>query len=171
MLKLATEIEKLALFLEPSATASAGDVLALGEGSSEDNVYEITNALASGDAAAAIQTSRRVAALHADGEVRIVSELRRVMMLWFRIREALERGLKPQEMAAELQVAPYVLQRNLPSAQRFSISFLGELLTRLCELERSMKGGEGESRVAIELVVLDAARAAARARGPLGTGA
>jgi len=161
MLTLASEIEKLCLYLEPGATAEAGDVFALGEGSADENVYEITDAIGAGDAKRALATMRRVSALHADGGTRVLSELRRSFTLWFRLREALDRGEGPQTMASSLRTSPYVVQRNLSSARRYGVRALEDFLRRLCLLERSMKSGSTEN-VGVELLVLDASREAGR---------
>ncbi len=152
---LSLEIEKLSLYAEPGAPTSVETVRALVEGSSDDSVFDVSDALARGDVRSALRTMRRVASLHADGELRLLNELRRSVTLWFRIRERLDRGQTAKQIAGALRVPAFIVNRNLAGARRRPAPALRAMLGELLAIERRMKQGTGDVALALELLVLD----------------
>jgi DNA polymerase-3 subunit delta len=154
MRHLSNEIEKMALYCEEGGTATEEVVRALVEGSAEDSVYALSDAVAGGDLTRALRILRRVTRLHTDGEIRVLNELRRSFLLWFRIRERLDAGQSPQAMAGVLRVPAFVVNKNLAGARRWSLSAFGTVLGELLRIEQELKSGRGDSRVRLELLLL-----------------
>ena len=152
---LSLEIEKLALYADPGTPTSVETVRALVEGSTDDSVFVVSDALGRGDVRSALRTMRRVASLHADGDLRLLNELRRSVTLWFRIRERLDRGQDSKQIAGALRIPAFIVSRNLAAARRRPAAGLRAMLGELLTIERRMKQGRGDVAQALELLVLD----------------
>lgn len=154
MRQLSNELEKLALYCDEGATADAEVVRALVEGSAEDSVYALSDAVARGDLTVALRILRRVCRLHSDGDLRVLNELRRSFLLWFRIRERLDAGQNPQAVAGALRVPAFVVKKNLPGARRLDVGTHVRVLGELLAIEQALKSGRGDTRVQLELLLL-----------------
>jgi DNA polymerase-3 subunit delta len=157
MTRLGHEIEKLSLYAGSGNEATPEAVRALVEGSSEESVFEVSNAIGAGDLPKALRVSRRIVAVHTDGDLRLVNELRRSFTLWLRIRSQLDRGEAPGAIAGHLKLPTFLVRRNLEPARRFSQTRLGALLGCVQAAERATKGGPGDSRTVVEEAILSAA--------------
>ncbi len=158
MTRLASELEKLALYCEPGGRADRTEVRALVEGSTDESVYVLSDAIGRGDARGALRTLRHVLALQADGEIRVISELRRYLTLLLRIRRHLSAGVEVSRIAATLRLPPFVVRKNVDAARFFTEEVLSRGLHKIARIERSAKGGGGEVRSELELLVVGLSR-------------
>ena len=155
--RLATELDRLALWAGAGGTVEASDLEAMVADTSEEMAWALSDALIEGDAAAALGAAER---LSAQGEA--VTPL--IYQAAKRLREAhlavseLERGRPPGEVEAELPMHPYAAKLLV---RRVRGRAAGELRAAACavaDLEWWTRGGSDYPEdVAVTLAVRRAA--------------
>jgi DNA polymerase-3 subunit delta len=73
------------------------------------------------------------------------------------VGELRQQGLSAQEMAAELRLHPFVVEKGLDQARNFDLAQLEAAHRRLVETDWSIKTGTIEEVLALDLLVVDLA--------------
>ncbi|MEX2024036.1 MAG: DNA polymerase III subunit delta [Thermoleophilaceae bacterium] len=138
--RLTREIEKLAIALHPEPTARVEDVERLTAGEGSAKVYDLADALAEGNAEAAIELAEDLAQR---GErpsrfvYPIVGRLREV----HRAVELLEDGATEKQLASALKAPPWRAKKIVALARRADRESLERALCRFADLEVELRGG------------------------------
>jgi len=159
MIRLSSELEKLALYCEEGEKAGTHAVRALVEGSVGESVFDLSDAIGRRDVASAVKIFRRIVALHSDGEIRVINELRRYFTLLIRIKGHMDAGAAVAAVASKLRLPQFVIRKNMQAARAYPQDALVSCLSRIAGIERSAKGGIGEARSELELLIVGAPRA------------
>ena len=157
--RLATELDRLALWAGPGGTVSGGDLEAMIADTSEEVVWALSDALVDRDPAAAVAAAER---LSDQGEA--VTPL--IYQAAKRLREAsqalelLEQGMAPKEVEAALPMHPYAAKMLLRRLGGRSREQIRASACAIADLEWWTRGGaDYPERVALTLAVRRAAGA------------
>lgn len=151
---LASEIDKLATYVGEGGEISADDVRALTPVARQSKVFDLTDALARRD------TSTALALLHellANGE----SPLGIVALTAFQTRSLMQvkllsdRGMAAHQIASAAGIAPFVVEKSLRLARRFTFAQLEAAHRTLLEIDTSLKRSRMTPELALDLLVLE----------------
>ncbi len=151
--QLTGELEKLTAYGAGKAvTGEAISLLVRGNG--DDQMFALMDALSGGNVRQALALLREQRQFGtADGQ--LFAMLARQVRLMLAARSMIESdpGATKQALASALGLHPFVAQKSLAQARRFSLSELEELHDRLFELDRGAKSGGVDFTVAVDRVV------------------
>ena len=157
--RLATELDRLALWADPGQTVSAEDLAAMVADTSEQAAWALADAIVDRDPARALATAERLAE---QGEA--VTAL--IYQAAKRLREAnaalelLEAGRAPREVEAALPMHPYAAKLLVKRLRGRSTGELRAATCAIADLEWWTRGGaDYPDRVALTLAVRRAAGA------------
>ena len=151
--RLATETEKLALYVAGAAPATEKDVNALCPPDVQSNIFTFVDTLAAGDRAAALKLLEDLISAD-EPPLRVTYMVRRQFRLVARARALLARGASYGEVARELEVPPFVVRKFEEQARGLDEN-LERALTLILDLERGLKGGSDlGDELQVELAVL-----------------
>lgn len=152
--RLDTELAKLALATDgkPVRREHVGAAVAFQR---EQKMWEMTNALASGDAAEALRRWRQLLAGDPSSEYRAVTWLG----MWLEnVRKALalrRQGVNPGQIAAQLRIFPRELQQPfMRTAEHLGDAGVARALDLLAEVDLKSKTGVGEAATNVEGFIL-----------------
>ncbi|HEY7342487.1 MAG TPA: DNA polymerase III subunit delta [Ktedonobacterales bacterium] len=155
---LASEIDKLGTYVGESGEISPDDVRALTPVARQSKVFDLTDALARRD------TSTALALLHellANGE----SPLGIVALTAFQTRSLMQvkllsdRGMPAHQIASAAGIAPFVVEKSLRLARRFTFAQLEAAHRTLLEIDTSLKRSRMTPELALDLLVLEFGKA------------
>lgn len=151
---LASEIDKLGTYVGDGGEIGVDDVRALTPVARQSKVFDLTDALARRD------TSTALALLHellANGE----SPLGIVALTAFQTRSLMQvkllsdRGMPAHQIASAAGIAPFVVEKSLRLARRFTFAQLEAAHRTLLEIDTSLKRSRMTPELALDLLVLE----------------
>ncbi len=151
---LAGEIDKLGTYVGADAEIRLEDIEALTPISRHAKVFDLTDALARRDTATAL---RLLHELLANGE----SPLGIVALTAFQTRALMqvklltERGVGAYQIASTAGLAPFVVEKSLPLARRFTLAQLEAAHRALLEIDIALKRSRMTPELALDLLVLE----------------
>lgn len=158
---IAGEVEKLAL-LDGAVTPERAREVA--QRPAARSAFDLTDAIAAGDAAAALRTARGLLEL-GEAPVRVMAALTWQVDLVVRCAALALRdpSVTPEAAARELGTSPYPTRKALAAAVGLDEAMLADLVARAVAGDVAMKSGR-DPAWALEAAVLDLARRFAAAR-------
>ena len=138
--RLLRELEKLALAVHPSATASADDVAAIGAGDAAPQAYDLADALVAGDLRAALALAEELGA-HGERPGRLMFPIARRLREVHRAAALLEGGLPEQQVVAALKAPPWLAKKTVAHAKKADRALLERGIGLMAELEVELRGG------------------------------
>ena len=151
---LAGEIDKLGTYVGAGGEIRLEDVEALTPVSRQTKVFDLTDALARRDTRTAL---RLLHELLANGE----SPLGIVALTAFQTRALMqvklltERGMGSYQIASTAGLAPFVVEKSLPLARRFTFAQLDAANHTLLEIDVALKRSRMTPELALDLLVLE----------------
>ncbi|MFQ3662061.1 MAG: DNA polymerase III subunit delta [Chloroflexaceae bacterium] len=154
---LATEIEKLAAYVGQGGTIDVATVQLLVEDQQEQNLFAFIDALSTRQHGPALRGAR---ALLEDGQAAtyVLFMLARQVRILLGVQALAARRLRPDAIAAELNLKPFVARKAIDQVRGFGPGELEHLHDRLLELDVATKTGRIQAEVALELFVAEACR-------------
>jgi DNA polymerase III subunit delta len=155
---LASEIDKLGTYVGEGGEIGPEDVRALTPVARQSKVFDLTDALTRRD------TSTALALLHellANGE----SPLGIVALTAFQTRSLMQvkllsdRGMPAHQIASAAGIAPFVVEKSLRLARRFTFTQLEAAHRTLLEIDTSLKRSRMTPELALDLFVLEFGKA------------
>ncbi len=148
--RLHTEIEKLVAF-RAGETIRPEDVELLTEGSVEENIFAVMDALSEKDTAAASRLIRQEIATGVEESYLVAMLLRQIRILT-QVRSFISQSPRAsrEEIGKALGLHPYVVQKASGAAQNFAPGLLVGLLNSLFESDHKIKRGQIAPGLAIE---------------------
>ncbi len=143
---LSQEIEKLSAYAlardGEKATITDADVRELVSQSITDNIFALTDALGNKQTAVALKLLADQVNAGTNANYLLT------MMLWqFKtlasVRQALDSGGAGRELASQLGLHPYVLEKSINQVRKFSFETLERIINTLIELDYKQKTGQG----------------------------
>lgn len=146
------ELEKLATYVDGQRPINNEDVHRLVPYVHEANIFEMTDALGQRDGPKASQLLHRML----DGgydPLYLLGMIVRQFRIMIRAKDLAERGIHPNDIPTRLGLKPFVARKGLSQAARFSMSQLETIYRRLWETDVSIKTGQMEPVLALDLLV------------------
>jgi DNA polymerase-3 subunit delta len=160
-LRLANELDRLALWASDGAEVSAADLEDMVSDTSEAAVWSLSDALLDGDAERAVVISERLLA-QGDTVTGLVYALASRLRKAHAALERLEAGASPRQLESSLDMHPYAAKQLLSRLHNCSPEHLREATASLADLEVWCRGGaDYGDALALTLAVRRAAGASA----------
>ncbi len=151
---LANEIDKLALYVGEGGTIDEGVLRTASFISKQDDVFQMTSAVARRDAKAALGQLHRLieGGTSPEGILPVLAWQVRTLM---QVRDMLDRRVPVPRMPHVSGLNEFVVSKALPQAKEFPLSELRRLHSRLLELDYAVKTGQAEAGMLLEALVLE----------------
>ncbi|HEU5348849.1 MAG TPA: DNA polymerase III subunit delta [Ktedonobacterales bacterium] len=151
---LANEIDKLSVYVGEGNEISAEDVRALTPFTKQSKVFDLTDALARRDTSAALTLLHELLAQGESplGIVALTAFQTRAMM---QVKRLSERGMSTFQIAQTAGLAPFVVEKSLPAARKFTFAQLEAAHRTLLEIDTTLKRSRMTPELALDLLVLE----------------
>ncbi|OGO33636.1 MAG: DNA polymerase III subunit delta [Chloroflexi bacterium RBG_16_57_11] len=145
------ETEKLLAFVNYRRPIEYDDVEAVTADTGQGDIFTLVDALGSRDGTRAMGMLQRL--LEYQDYYAIFGMIVRQFRLLIQARESLDLGKHRAEIQHELRLHPYVAEKLLGQAQRFTLPELERVYRRLIELDEAVKTSQMPERLALETFV------------------
>lgn len=150
------EIDKLLIYVDFKRPVEAEDVAELCSSGGQTNIFALIDGIADGDASSALRMLRGL--LEEQEAVAIFAMIIRQFRLLLMTREILDEGGKTETVQHDLSQHPYVTDKLIKQAARFSMERLVTIYHRLLELDDAIKSSRMLPDLAIETFIVELAR-------------
>jgi DNA polymerase-3 subunit delta len=155
--RLQREIEKLAIMAHPSTQLSADEVEHMAAGEASMQVYDLADAVVSGDLASTMRLAEGLCAGE-DRPSRLLYPIVRRLRDVHRATELLDAGMPEQKVAGSMKMAPWQAKRTLAQARKSDRDSLARAICIFADLEMDLRGaGELDEDTAFSLALAKAA--------------
>jgi len=138
--QLSRELEKLALAVHPNATVTVDDIERLASADAAPQVYDLADALVSGDLPASIALTEELGS-HGERPSRLIYTIVRRLREVHRAATLLESGMPEQKVAEELRAPPWLAKKTVARARDADVEALERALCVFADLEIDLRGG------------------------------
>lgn len=147
------ELEKLTVYVDGQRPIGIEDVRLLVPYVHEANIFEMTDALGRRDGPRA---SRLLHRMLDDGNepLYLLTMIVRQFRIMIQVKDLAERGVHPTDIPAHLGMNPFVARKGLSQAAKFSRRQLAAIYRKLWETDLSIKTGQMEPELALDLFVV-----------------
>lgn len=152
--RLASEIAKLATYVGPGGIIDAQTVDLLTPDSREARVFELTDALARGE------RIRALALLHElldEGQqpLMILGMITRQIRILLQVKDLAGQGKRSDDIAAAAGLAPFVVDKSLALARRFSFAQLAAAQRACLDVDTALKRSRMTPDLALDLLITE----------------
>lgn len=151
--KLATELDKLCLFVGTGGYISSQIVDQLIQASTEENVFALIEAMSSQKVDYALELYRQLLTRREE-PIKIVALTARQLRHMVLIKQLASQSYSPNEIATRLGLRPFVVKLIAEQASKFSIASLITYIDHIVELDFKMKTGQIDKVLGMELFLL-----------------
>lgn len=155
---LASEIDKLGTYVGEGGEISAEDVRTLTPVGRELDAFELTDALARNDRSAALTILHRLLE-QGEAPLRIVGLVAYQTRSLMQVKLLSDRGMPAHQIASAAGIAPFVVEKSLRLARRFTFAQLEAAHRNLLEIDTSLKRSRMTPELALDLLVLEFGKA------------
>ncbi len=151
------DLEKIRAYLGPDKEIRAEDVQLLVDKALQSNVFQMISALTAGRSRQAVILLQ---SLLAAGEhpLALLAMIVRQYRLYIGMKSLAEEGLSPEEIAAQMKLREWMVERDLRTARRLSWTRLEAIYDRLLSTDVAIKEGQLDSDLALQLLVVELSR-------------
>jgi DNA polymerase III subunit delta len=155
---LASEIDKLGTYVGEGREIEVEDVRALTPVARQSKVFDLTDALARRDTSAALALLHELLAQGESplGIVALTAYQTRSLM---QVKLLSDRGMTAHQIASVAGIAPFVVEKSLRLARRFTFAQLEAAHRTLLEIDTSLKRSRMTPDLALDLLVLEFGKA------------
>lgn len=147
------ELEKLICYTLGRDVITAEDVEAVVTEQNTNKIFDMVNAIAEHNQKKALDLYYDLLTLK-EPPMRIMFLITRQFQILLNIRDMSARGLDNQTMAKVAGVPPFAVKRNVTQAKGFTMTQLKQALRDGAELEESVKTGQMNDQMAVELFIM-----------------
>ena len=154
---LDSEMEKLALYAGKRPVTKQ-DVALLSPYAREASIFDMVDALGNRQTARAF---RLLAQMRNQGAhpLYLLTMIVRQYRILLQVKDAMSRGMKKDEIASTLKLHPYPTQKAMTQARNYRPEQLTAIYDRLLETDVAIKTGRLEMNLALDMLVVELARA------------
>ena len=151
---LVNELEKLAAYVGTGGTITPAEVDLLVSDAQEQNLFSFVDDLSLRRRGPALRSLR---ALLDDGQagIYILTMIARQVRILLNVQDLAGKRLRPEELASQLGLAPFLVRKALEQARGFAPNELAALHERLIEIDHATKTGRGDIEAALEVLVVE----------------
>ncbi len=147
----ALEVDKLLTYVNFARPVEPDDVELLTARGGQADVFEMVDALATGNAATALRQLHRL--LEKEDHFILFGMVVRQFRLLLQAREILDEGGDDRETAALLKIHPFVAQKTCNQARRFTRTRLENIYHELLEIDESIKTSQTTFDLALDTFI------------------
>ncbi len=151
---LASELEKLRTYVGEGGRIRVEDVRALSPAARQSRVFDLTDALARRDNKAALALLHELLA-GGESPLGIVALTAFTTRSLLQVKSLAERGMRPAQIAQAAGMAPFVVEKSLAAARRFSFAQLEAAHRSLQEIDTALKSSRMTPELALDLLVVE----------------
>jgi DNA polymerase III subunit delta len=154
---LANELEKLALYVGEGGTVDERALRAISSASRQEDVFEMTSAVARRDTKGALLQLQRLleGGTAPEGILPVLAWQVRTLM---QVRDMIDRKVPESYMAERAGMSDFVVRKTLGQARQFSMPKLLQIHNRLLELDHAVKTGRAEADLSLDALVVEMCR-------------
>lgn len=152
-LRARQEVTKLLTYVNNQRAVTAEDVSLLTEQDQEGNIFTLTDALGERNASKAMEQFRLLSETNEMAE--LSGMIHRQFRLLIQAREILDEGGGSRQVEQELRVLPFVSEKLIAQARRFSMGQLLDIFRHLLKIDEDLKTGGMPGDVAFELLIAE----------------
>ena len=145
------EIQKLLAYVNYSRPVEPDDVELLTADLGQGNIFAMVDALGNQNGRAAVDMLHRL--LEQQDPMPIFGMVVRQFRLLLLAREVLDEGGNRNDIARQLRVPPFVADKLIVQARRFSIPVLESIYHRLLDIDEAIKTGKVPGELALDTLV------------------
>lgn len=156
--QISNELDKLLNYktagqlTDGAAAIEAEDVQKLVQGNFSENIFALTDALSVKNKILATRLlDEQLAAGLSDGYM--LNMFTRQFRILLQIKQALESGSSPRQIASQLKLHPFVAQKGVEQARHFTLPILKSVLSRLHEIDFKVKTGQGDYLTGLNMLI------------------
>ncbi len=127
------------------------DLLNMSVGKIDENIFALCDAIANKNIKLALSLLEKELEAKMT-ETYLLHMVIRQFRILLQVRQGLDSGLNQKQIALELKLHPYVLQKSMRQAGNFSLDFLKNIFLKLIELDKNLKTGKAEFKVSLSLL-------------------
>jgi DNA polymerase-3 subunit delta len=148
-----SEIDKLLTYVDFSRPVTEQDVRELVADVRQGDVFQMVDAIGYGDGEKAFSMLRLL--LEEGDALPLFGMIVRQFRLLIQVRELMDQdpGMDHYQIAKEMGVHPYPIQKILPQAKLFNLPQLKVIYHRLSEVDQAIKTGQLEDKLALDLLI------------------
>ncbi|MFA5107792.1 MAG: DNA polymerase III subunit delta [Patescibacteria group bacterium] len=152
--RMSSEIDKLANYTQGAAITEA-DVVAVVRAQFDMDIFKLTDALATKDRVTALkllddQISGGTPVMY------LVTMVIRQFRILIQVKDYLERNEDPRQLAQTLGLHPFVAQKAVAQAKRFTLDQLKKIYQELVRLDERMKSSGFDQRIFFDVFAVEA---------------
>ena len=150
---LANEIDKLAMYAGIGKTIEAEDVRRLSAQVQEARIFDLTDALAQRNRKQALNILHD---LLADGEppLKVISTITSQVRSLLLVKELSQKGMRSPQIAAQLNLAPFIVDKSYRQVGNFSLAQLEHVYHQLLEADAALKRSRLTPEMALDFLVV-----------------
>lgn len=156
--QISNEINKLLSFkqagrlTESLLEIEAADVKTITRGNFSDNIFALTDAISAKNKALAIKLLDEQIEAGLDGPYLLNMFVRQFRIL-LQLRQAIDSGLSPRQIATQMKLHPFVLQKGLEQARNFNLTNLKNIFSHLAKIDYSAKSGQCDYITGLNMLI------------------
>ncbi|GAB4440267.1 MAG: DNA polymerase III subunit delta [Anaerolineae bacterium] len=147
----ASELDKLATYVDGARAIDVDDVARLTPYVPEANIFEMVDAVVRGDATGAVARMHRL--MDEGDPLGLLGMIVRQFRLLIMAKAYLDAGYAPDGLAEALDVHPYAARKLPAQARNFSMETLEAIYRRLLDYDVQIKTGRIKPELALDLLV------------------
>lgn len=146
------EIGKLLNYKTAGGIIEPADIELLAKGKFDENIFALTDAISNKNAGLAVKLleEQREAGL---ADSYLLAMIIRQIKILLQIRQALDSGDGPRKIMSGLKLHPFVAQKGMGQARRFSLPVLKNIFSALVEADYKMKSGRADVKTGLSLII------------------
>ena len=156
--RLAREVEKLAIAVHPKTSAGAEEVELHAAGDGSAKVYDLADAVASGELEVALSLQEELAGRDERGG-RLVYPVANRLREVHRVVELLDSGVAEKDLGKEMKVPPWRAKKAVAIARKADRETLRKAIVRFADLELELRNGSALDDETAVTMALSAAAA------------
>ena len=130
----------------------AADVKNLTRGNFSDNIFALTDALSAKNKALAIKLLAEQIEAGLEGPYLLNMFVRQFRIL-LQLRQAVDSGLSPRQIATQMKLHPFVLQKGLEQAKNFNLTALKNIFSQLAKVDYLAKSGQQDYITGLNILI------------------
>jgi DNA polymerase-3 subunit delta len=151
--KLINYKKGMALNDSPGKEISLSEVKDLVHGFFDEDIFSLTDAISNQNKNIAIKLLEKQFNSGVN-EYYLLNMMVRQIKIMLQIKQSLELGESSKKMISSLKLHPFIIQKGISQARRFSLESLKRSLSDLAEIDFCLKTGKGEAKTMLDLFVL-----------------
>ncbi len=152
----AMEIEKLALFVGGERSVEAQDVMNLSTSTASGTIWNLVDAIGTKNTGHAMTLYHQLLESR-EAQYEIFPMIIRQFRLLLMAREVLDERGNKQMIMSDLGVAPFVAEKLIGQASKFTMNGLKKIYLQLMKIEEESKTSGGDLETAIDVLILSVA--------------